>query len=90
MAKNKYTREMNDLILSGDVPLRELAERWGIRLDTLQHRRTALRNAQVSGNDGSRFHRDHLRRSPPPPPSPFARPDWFDEDLSQMTRGAVR
>jgi hypothetical protein len=70
---------------AGADELRELSELWKVNFATLTQRRGALRRGEL-----------HVAQQPPASRGEqrvvgprFARPSWFEEDLRQMTRGAV-
>ena len=86
MSGKPYTPEENELILAanyGDTLL--LAERLGRTVNSIRSHRELLRRGPKSESTA------RYRAPPRPPPNVaarFARPAWFDEDITKMiTRG---
>lgn len=83
----KYTPEMVEMILN--EPIAIVAERLGVRVSTLKARKSELRRKRgLSERAGTPHHNLHSAPAPSARAN-FARPAWFVEDLSAMTKGAL-
>jgi hypothetical protein len=96
-----YTPQMDAVILAADTSeaVKLAMELLNLTNAAVMSRRAKLRkdlglgDSRGSGSRSRSYH--HLYQDTTPHISidaraRFARPDWFDEDLNQMTRGAVR